>query len=148
MTTNDTTSITPIAVRIVGQRDPSYHLSTTRVSRTAAPVSQSRRSRIAVLRYLARSSSSATSRLAPARRSPTRSSAGAREYVVSAASAAKKTPASTTRAPAVTSPAGPPVGSLTSRPLLGSRLGAPGREQLLLEPEHLLVLLRLGVVIA
>ena len=63
---------------------------------------------------------------------------------MSAASAAEKTPASTTRTPASDERrSGRRVGSLT-----GSSGRSPGGEQLVLEAEHLLVLLGLGVVVA
>src|SRR3954454_22359349 len=106
-----------------------------------ADTSQSSRSRIAVLRYGAGSASIVTSRFEPAWPSACSSSARARENDVSAASAAEKRPASTTRAAARTT-------------IIGSRGGqrpstaSPRGEQLVLQAEHLRVILGLGVVVA
>src|SRR4051794_1540818 len=103
-----------------------------------ADTSQSSRSRIAVLRYGAGSASIVTSRLAPAWPSACSSSARARENDVSAASAAEKRPARTTSAAARTMIIGGQRSSTTS----------PRGEQLVLQAEHLRVLLGLGVVVA
>src|SRR5690349_15549844 len=105
---------------------------------TIAEISHRSRSRIAVLRKGAGSASIETSRRAPVCPSACSSSARALENEVSAASAAEKRPASTTRAAARTMITGSAPGSALS----------PRGKQLVLEPEHLGVLLRLGVVVA
>ena len=65
MTTNDTTSITPIVASALGHHEPSKASVISRVTSTIAEISQSRRSRIAVFRYGAGSASIVTSRREP-----------------------------------------------------------------------------------
>src|SRR6478609_8107051 len=150
-TTNNTTNIRPMAANTEAQRCGPITSSTIAVPSTTADVSVSRRSTSTALRLWAASSSTRSSRTAPGRCSWASSSARAREKDESAASTVVSTAASTTSA--TTSRIRPGLCPLIS----GSRpigrdpvglVGDPFAQELVLEAEHLLVLVGLGMVVA
>src|SRR5690606_13206543 len=143
-TTKATRVMIPTLVTTVGHQAPSKWSCHHRATPTTAAASHAMRSSSTVLRCRAGSSRMATSEAAPARRASTSSSARARENWDRALSTMASTLARTTRS--TTAPSS--VGPLTCVCPSVRAWSAPPSQELVLETEHLLVLLRLRVVVA
>src|SRR5215207_8870681 len=133
-----TTVITPAVIRAAVQPAPQVSTA-TRATSVVAVSSHSSRSSNRSATWCGTLRATACSVLAPRTPSRTISVALASDTWLSAASVIAKTPASTTRPPAVTRSAGSFMRE--------SDLGSPGLQQATLQAEHLPLLLGLGVVV-